>query len=226
MPTRVSPISMRLNGQSQRIRPGRERAARPAGAGSMALPGIMRYLVASRFSSVTGSVATRSAHRHEALGVRGASGGAEQHRGVEALGELVGGDHEFLGLAAVGRFQQRDPGELGVVAVVLLVLRAVHAGVVRRDDHDTALQTHVGRGEERVGGHVQAHVLHADQCPAACHRGPDAHFHGHLLVGRPLAVDVVVVGERLEDLGAGRARIGRGQLDPRLPGSARDSLVA
>ena len=150
----------------------------------------------------------------------------KQHRSVEALGELEGGDRELPGLVAVGGLQQRDPGELGVVAVVLLVLRAVHARVVGRDDHQAGLHPDVRRGEERVGGHVQAHVLHAHQGPAAGHRGADAHFHGHLLVGRPLAVDVLVVGQSLEDLGAGRARIGRGQLDAGLPRSAGDRLVA
>ena len=67
---------------------------------------------------------------------------------------------EVLGLRAVGRLQHRDLGELGVVAVVLLVLRAVQGRVVGGDQHQAALDARVRGGEERVGGHVDAHVFH------------------------------------------------------------------
>ena len=50
--------------------------------------------------------------------------------------------------------------------------------------------------------------------PCSGHGGTDTNFHGHLLVGRPLAVDVVVIGEGLKNLGARRARIGGASLTP------------
>ena len=67
---------------------------------------------------------------HPAAAVRDARGGAQQHRRVELLGQLEGPGHEVVGLLAVGGLEHGDPGEGGEVAVVLLVLRGVHAGVV------------------------------------------------------------------------------------------------
>ena len=69
-------------------------------------------------------------------------------------------------------------------------------------------------------------MLHADEGPGAGHRGADRHLDGHLLVGRPLGVDVVVLGQRLQDLGAGRAGVGGGEAHAGLPGAAGDRLVA
>ncbi len=63
-------------------------------------------------------------------GVGDARGGAQEHRSVELLGEVEGGLDHLVGFLAVGGLEQRNLGELGVEAVVLLVLRAVHAGVV------------------------------------------------------------------------------------------------
>ena len=68
---------------------------------------------------------------HHALGVRDAGGSAEDHGCVVRLGQLESGLEELLGFGAIGGLQERDFGELGIVAVVLLVLRAV-AGLGRR----------------------------------------------------------------------------------------------
>ena len=44
----------------------------------------------------------------------------------------------------------------------------------------------VGGGEQRVGRHVQADVLHGDQRARAGEGRAERHLQGHLLVGRPL----------------------------------------
>lgn len=72
---------------------------------------------------------------HHAPRVAQAGGGADQDGGIELLAELEGQGHEGLGLLAVGGFQQRDGGESGIKAVILLVLGAVHPRVVRAQHH-------------------------------------------------------------------------------------------
>ncbi len=49
------------------------------------------------------------------------------------------------------------------VAVVLLVLRGVHAGVVGGDHHEAGVDAGESERHEGVGGDVQADVLHGDQ---------------------------------------------------------------
>ena len=163
---------------------------------------------------------------HHRLGVGDAGGGAQHDRRVELLAELEGEPGQLVGLLAVGGLQHGHLGEAGVVAVVLLVLGAVHARVVGADDHQAAPDAGDGGGEEGVGGHVQADVLHGDQGPHAGVGGAQRHLHGHLLVGRPLGVQVSVACYGLQDLGAGGARIGGGHGHAGVVGAEGDGFVA
>ena len=129
-----------------------------------------------------------------------AHAGADDHRHVEALGDIVGLAGEAQGLGGIGRIEARDGGGLSVVVRVLLVLGGVHARVVGGQDDHTAAHTGVGGREQRVGRHVHAHMLHGGEHPRAGGRGPDAHFHGHLLVHAPLGVDALLLGEGLQRL--------------------------
>ena len=129
-----------------------------------------------------------------------AHAGADDHRHVEALGDIVGLASEAQGLGGIGRIEARDGGGLGVVVRVLLVLRGVHARVVGGQDDHAAAHAGVGGREQRVGRHVHAHMLHGGEHPRAGGRGPDAHFHGHLLVHAPLGVDALLLGEGLQRL--------------------------
>jgi hypothetical protein len=50
----------------------------------------------------------------------------------------------------------------------------VHAGVVGGDDDEPAVHAQVRRGEERIGGHVHADVLHGGEGAAAAELAPTA----------------------------------------------------
>ncbi len=163
---------------------------------------------------------------HHGVGVGDAGGDAQHDRGVEPLAHLQRHPHQILGLLAVCGLQAGDAGELGVAAVVLLVLGGVHGGVVGGDDDQPCLQAGHRGVEKGVGGHVEAHVLHHCHGPAAGVGRADGHVQGHLLVGAPLAVHVGVAGQLLEDLRAGGARIGRRHLHTGLPGPSGDGRVA
>ena len=79
-------------------------------------------------------------------------------------------------------------------------------GIVGGDQDQRARDAGVGGGEERIGGHVHADVLHGDERAGAGEGRAEPHLEGHLLVGRPLGA-AAEGGEGLQDLGGGRARV-------------------
>ncbi len=91
-----------------------------------------------------------------------------------------------------------------------------------------ACDADVGLRHQRIGGDVEADVLHRRERANAGERRADRHVERDLLVGRPLGVDLVggEAREGFEDLGRRRAGIGGGDPHARLPGAARDRLVA
>ncbi len=95
------------------------------------------------------------------------------------LGQVEGLPGHVVGFLVVGRLEAEDVGELGVEAAVLLVLRAVHAGIVGADHDEAAVGPGDGGVHERVGGDVEADVLERDQGPLAGERGAEG-----LLVSR------------------------------------------
>ncbi len=163
----------------------------------------------------------------DALGVGHTCGGAVQHGHIELLGDVVGRLHEVQALLGVGGLDHGDLGRAGIVAVILLVLGRVHAGIVRGDDDEAAAHAVVGRREDGVRRHVHAHVLHGAQAAHAGDAGAVSHLRGHLLVGGPLTVQaVLILGQLLKDLGAGSAGIGGADLHARLVGASGNGLIA
>ena len=166
------------------------------------------------------------AELHQTLAVTDAGGGAVQHRGVELLGDLAGQTDEVLALLRVRGLHHGDLGGAGIVAVVLLVLGGVAGGVVSGDDHIRAVDAHVAGGEQGVGSHVQTHHLHGAERAGAGHGRAVGHLGGYLLVGRPLAVDVLaVLGQILQDLRAGRSGVSGTDLDTGFVDATGGGLV-
>ena len=112
------------------------------------------------------------------------------------------------------------------MAVVLLVLRAVAGGIVSVDDDVSTAHTHVSGGEQGVSGHIQAHHFHGGHAAAAGHGSAVSHFRGDLLIGSPLAVQtVLVLGQLLQNFGAGRSGISGSDLDTGFVDATRDGFV-
>lgn len=164
---------------------------------------------------------------HQRGRVRGARGHAQHYRCAVLLGNVEGGHGHVVGFLAVRRFEERHFGKAREKAIVLLILRAVHARVVGGDDHQPAVAPDIGKGHQRVGGHVQPHVLHGGERARPGEGSADHHFHGHLLVDRPFAVNPLLeFGDVVQNFRAGRARIGRGHPASRLECPMRDRLIA
>ena len=166
------------------------------------------------------------AELHQALAVTDAGGGTVQNGSVELLGDLAGQADKVLALLGVAGLHHGDLGGAGVVTVVLLILGGVAGGIVGGDDHVGAVDAHVAGGEQGVGGHVQAHHLHGAEGTGAGHGRAVGHLGGDLLVGGPLAVHVLtVLGQVLQDLGAGGSGIRGTDLDTGFVDAAGGGLV-
>ena len=167
------------------------------------------------------------AEGHEALGMGNARRGAKQHRHVKLFRDPVSFLHEVDAFLGVGGLYQGDLGGAGIAAVVLLVLGGVHAGVVCRDDHEAAVDAVVGRGKQRIGGHVQTDVLHCAEAAHPADGSAVGDLGGDLFIRRPFAVQgVLILGQRFKNLRTGSAGICRTDLDPGLVGASGDGFVA
>ena len=130
---------------------------------------------------------------------------------AETLRQIEGLPGHFVGFLLVGGLVAEDLGELHIVAAVLFVLRAVHAGIVGADDEEAA----VGPGDrgvhERVGRDVEADVLERDEGPFPGEGHAEGFLVGHLLVHRPGRLERLVLAGQMDevfhDLGGGRSGV-------------------
>ncbi len=169
------------------------------------------------------------AQGHRPAGVVHPGGGAQQHRHAQLFRQAEGRLRHLLGLPGTVRFQHGQRRQLGVIAVVLLVLAGEERRVVGADDDHAALDPDVGQGHEGVGGHVQAHVLHGGEHPPAAGRGAGRHLQGYLLVDRVFEGQVRLPGDFVAPVADFRGRgagVGGDQGHPRLQGAPDDGLIA
>ncbi len=131
------------------------------------------------FSSFWGRAPARF-HGGAAVGEPGDQ--PQQDGQAEALGQVEGLPGHIVCFLMVGGLVAEDLGELDVVAAILLVLRAVHAGVVGADHEETAVGPGDGGVHERVRGDVEADVLERDESPFSGEGDAEGFFVGDLLV--------------------------------------------
>ena len=163
---------------------------------------------------------------HKPLGVGDAGGGVVHHRRPKSLAQFKGHPDELLGLLGIAGFHHGHLGHAGEEARVLLVHRAVHIGIVGHQHHEPGVDARIGQGHEGIRGHVEPHVFHGHHRAQATQRRPHSLVEGHFLVDRPLSADLVALGQVLQHLCAGRARIACCKDHPGLPGSPGDGRVA
>ena len=76
------------------------------------------------------------------------------------FGQIIGQFCKFQCFAGIGRLEHRELGRYGVMAGILLVLRAVHTCIVRNADNHTCVNAGICDCENRVGCNVESDVLH------------------------------------------------------------------
>ena len=92
-------------------------------------------------------------------------GGAHKHGLLECFGQFKGLFDHLLGLGHTGGLQHGKAAELGIVTVVLLVLAGKHGRIISGQHHHASGDTDIGEGHQRVGGHIEAHMLHHAKGP-------------------------------------------------------------
>jgi len=127
---------------------------------------------------------------HILSAVTDSRGGSQEHRKLVSVRECHREPGEFSGLDGRRGVEHREFGGHGQEAAILLRLRAVRTGVVRHDHHEASRNAGIGGAHERIGGDVQAHLLH-DHCrsPAGITVG-QSHLEGHFLVDGPFQMQV------------------------------------
>ena len=150
----------------------------------------------------------------------------KKHRRIELLGDLIRQLRKRQRFRCVRRFEHRQLCRNGIVPRILLVLRRVHARVVRHTDDKTAAHTGIGQRKQRVGCDVQADVLHAAEAAVACQTCAERSLHRYLFVRRPFCVNFRIFGCAFRDLRAGCAGIAGDKAASGLVQAARSSLVA
>ena len=132
---------------------------------------------------------------HHALGVGHTGTHLQQHGGIKLLRKFISQLGKLKGFCRIGRLQHGDLGSSGIMAGILLILRRVHTRIIRDTDDETGIDTGVGNGKQRVRRHIQTHVLHAAERPAACQRRTEGRFQSNLFIGCPFCVHFLIFGD-------------------------------
>ena len=170
----------------------------------------------------------RLAQRHRRVAVADARRRPEQHWRAVPLRKLEGIDDHLVGLFGRCRVEHRQFAEEAEGARVLLGLRRDGTRVVGDHHHHAALDAQIGKAHQRIGGDIEADLLHGHHRSRAGHGGTGGHFQSHLLVDRPLDVDVAGVARRhrRQNLGGRGTRITAHHPHARCKRTEADRLVA
>ena len=150
---------------------------------------------------------------HQALAVGNPGAHPQQHRRIILLAQLKGALREGVRLRRIRGLQHGHLGRHGIVPGILLVLAGVHGRVVRNAHHQPGGHARVAHGKQRVRRHVQPNVLHGAGAPHPRQACPEGRLHGHLLIGRPFGMNVVVLRQEFRNLRGGGSRIAGNQPD-------------
>ncbi len=161
-------------------------------------------------------------------GVRHPGDAAEHDDVPDLLREVEGPAGHLLRLLEVRRFEQRDLHQPREMAGFALVDAGERPGIVAGDEDHPAPRSRPGQVEEKIGGDVDAVLLHDAERPESREGCRGSNLHGHLFVGGPLHVELSRFrepGECFDDLRRRGAGITGGDPHPGLQGAAGDRLV-
>ena len=102
----------------------------------------------------------------------------------------------------------------------------MHSGIVSHQHHHSGVYACVGHGIERVCRHVQSNVLLCAKASASGKARTEGCLHGYLLIGCPLAINLIILCSFLRNLRAGSTGIAGYKAYARLIESPGNSLIA
>ena len=142
----------------------------------------------NRFPSRTSDFIELRLHPDRRARMGQAGNDTHQHGKFFPLRQFVCIFHHVIRLLLRRRFEDRHHGKLAIEARILLVLRRMHRRVIRRQHHDSSVNTRNCRIDKRIGAYIHTYMLHTDQCPLAHVRHTQSRFHSGLLIRAPAAV--------------------------------------
>ena len=144
---------------------------------------------------------------HHALRMADTGAHLKQHRRIEFFRKLIGKFRKGKRLRGIGRLQHGNLGRLRIMSGILFVLGTVHAGIIRHADHQSGMHSRIRYGKKRIRRHVKAYMLHGTEASLSGKTCTECCLKRHLLIGRPLRVQLLILRRALRDLRAGRSRI-------------------
>ena len=153
---------------------------------------------------------------------------AQKYGKFKFFGEVEGRLYHFVGFFGRRRVEDRKVRVLRKVARVLLRLRRPRPRVVRDGDDHAAFDAYVGEAHQRVGGDVEADLLHRADRARARVSAASGDFECGLLVDGPLHVHAFAAfaDESFYDFSRRSAGIAGGQPEPRGERAERYRLVS
>ena len=157
-----------------------------------------------------------------------AGGHAQHYKRIEPLRYIKRGLGIVPALRRVRRLKHGYFGMGSIQAVILLVLAAVAARIIRRNEHESAVYAAVSEREYGVRRNVHANVLHGRERPCSAYGRAAGDLHGGLFVAGPLAVYFILIffANVFKYLRAGRSRVRRGNMAAGLVHAPCYGLVA
>ncbi len=163
---------------------------------------------------------------NDALRMRHARAHLENNRRVKLLGKLKRAHGKGACLCRIRRLKHRNFRRNRVMARILLILRGMHARIVRHDNYHTGIDAGVGYGVQRVSRNIQADMLHAAEAARSCETCAERDLHGYLFIRRPFTIHFIILCGFLCDLRARSSRITGNHAASCLIQTAGNRLIA
>ena len=152
----------------------------------------------------------------------------EKYRRAVFLREFIGLLDHVIGFLDGTGIKAGQLAEIRIVPCVLLCLRGNGARIVSDQNDHAALDADIFQAHQRIGGNIEANLLHGDQDSGARVGGAGRHFHGGLFIDGPFHICVLcpVFGDRFQGFGGRRSRIARRQVHTCRDGPAGNGRIS
>ena len=162
------------------------------------------------------------------VGVIHSCGGAKYHGRSVFFGVFKSVLYHFKGFLGRRGVKNGYSRELGKASCILLCLRGDGTGIVSRYDDHASLYAHICEAHQRIGRHVQTHLLHRHHSPRAAISCGSRDLHSRLFIYRPFRICslVRISDDGFNDLRGRRSRISRNQIHSCRQRAQGDGAVA
>ena len=152
----------------------------------------------------------------------------EEYRCAVFLRKFIGLLDHVVGFLNGTGIKAGQLAEIRIVPCILLCLRGNGTRIVSDQDDHAALNADIFQAHQRIGGNIEAYLLHGDQDSGARVGGAGRHFHSGFFIDGPFHICVLcpVFGDRFQGFGGRRSRIARRQVHTCRDGPAGNGRIS